>query len=135
VPEPATATLRAKHFVSFGHELSRDLPLALFGPADDVAVSAERVTRHAPDIDCGAAANRSNANGRRVRGSDIPPAIPQVTEYGDPADLDVDVLWHVDIDVPAGEQQGYGRARLVHHGVAQVKVEIAKDRGTAGPPA
>jgi hypothetical protein len=40
VPEPATATLRAKHFVSFCYESGRELPLALFGPADDVAVSA-----------------------------------------------------------------------------------------------
>jgi len=70
-----------------------------------------------------------------VCGSDVPPAVPEVTEYGDSADVDVDVLWHVDIDVPEDEQQAHGSMRLVQHRVAQVKVQIAKGSRAQSPPA
>jgi uncharacterized protein (TIGR02246 family) len=113
----------------------RKLPLTLFGSADDVAVSAPRVTRHAPDVNCRTAASGPNANYRRVCASNVPPSVPEVAKNGDPADLDVDVFRHVDIDVPAGEQEGYGRARLIHHRIAEVEVQIAEDRRATGPPA
>src|SRR5580693_2395518 len=68
----------------------RQLTLALPGPVDDVLVTALRVARHAPDIDCRATTNGANANGRRVCGRDVLPSVPEVTDYGDSAHLDVD---------------------------------------------
>src|SRR5258708_38481861 len=91
--------------------------------------------RHPPYVDRRKAASCENVNGRRVRGADILPPLAEVAEDRDSADLDINPFWHVDIDVPEGQQDGRGRARLVDGGFAQIEVQVAEGGGCEGPAA
>src|SRR5258708_19886889 len=91
--------------------------------------------RHPPYVDRRKTASCASVNGRRVRGADILPPLAEVAEDRDSADLDIIPFWHVDIDVPEGQQDGRGRARLVDGGFAQIEVQVAEGGGCEGPAA
>ena len=111
------------------------LALALFELAEDVAVIAVHIVRHAPYVDCPEAAECANVNGRGIRPADVAPPLAAVTEDGDSADVDVNALRHIYIDVTEGHEDGHGRLRMVDRGFAQIEVEVSQDSGGDGPPA
>lgn len=115
--------------------LSGELTLALFELAEDLAVTSVHIVGYPPYVDCPAAAEDTDLHDRGVRTDDVVPPVTAVTEDGQPADVDVDALRHIDIRVTADREDGHGGVRLVDGGFTQVKVEVAESAGGEGPPA
>lgn len=113
----------------------RELTLALFELAEDLAVTSVHIVGHPPHIYGPAAAEYANVNGWGVGADDVAPPVTVVTEDGQPADVDVDALRHIDIGVTADREDGHGGVRLVDGGFTQVEIEVAEDAGREGPPA
>jgi hypothetical protein len=111
------------------------LALPLFYRADDVVIAAVRLMRHPPYVDRRKTARCANVNGRRVRGADILPPLSEVAEDRDSADVDVNPFWHVDINVPEGQQDGHGRPRPVDGGFAQIEVQVSQGGSCESPAA
>src|SRR5690349_10936608 len=111
----------------------RKLALAVFNLTEDLAVVAAHVVRHPPDVDGAEDAERADVDGRGVRMSAVAPPVPAVAEEGEAADVHVDTLRHVDVNVAEGGEDGDGRLRKVDGGFAQIEVEVAEGGGRDRP--
>ena len=104
----------------------RKLLLVLFvlKLAEDLVVAALHLMRHAPDVDRRNTAERANVNSWRVRTGYIAAPLPTVTEQGDSANLDVDALGHVEVDIAEGSKDGHDRPWVVDLGFTEIQVKI-----------
>ena len=93
---------------------------------EDLVVAAVHLMRHAPDVDRCNAAERADVNDWRVRARYIAAPLPAVTEQGDSADLDVDALGHVEVDIAEASKDGHDRPRVVDLGFTEIQVKIPK---------
>ena len=93
---------------------------------EDLVVAAVHLMRHTPDVDRRNAAERADVNGWRVRTGYIAAPLPAVTEQGDSANLDVDALGHVEVDIAEGGKDGHDRPPVVDLGLTEIQVKIAK---------
>lgn len=73
-------------------------------------------------------------NGRGVGAVSLEAPVPAVAKQADPADVDVDALWHIDIDVSERREDSHRGLPVVDRDVAQVEVEIRETAGGDGPP-
>ena len=112
------------------------LALAALKLAEDVAIAGvPHVLRHPPDVNCSDKPENANMNGRGVGAVSIAAPVPAVAHEADPADVDVDPFWHIDVDIPECRENGHRGLPLVDRDVAQVEVEIRETAGGQGPPA
>lgn len=110
-----------------------ELTLALFELAEDLAVTSVHIVGHPPHVHCPAAAEHADVHDRGVGTDDIVPPVTVVTEDGQPADVDVDALRHIDIGVTEDREDGHGGVRLVDGGFTQVEVEVSEGASGEGP--
>ena len=110
------------------------LSLLLLQLTEDLAVAAAHLMRYAPDVDRPDEAERANVNRWRIRPGDVATPLPAVTEDCEPADVDVDALRHVDVDVAEGHQNRDGRLRRVDLGLAEIEVDVREGADGTRPP-
>jgi hypothetical protein len=123
VPLPFVATLAGK-LVLAALKLAEDVPIA----------GLPHVPRHPPDVNCPDKPENANMNGRGVRPVGIAAPISPVADEADPADVDVDPFWQIDVDIPERRENRHRSLPLVDRDVAQVEVEICETAGGQGPP-
>jgi hypothetical protein len=75
------------------------MALRLFELLNDFLVAAVHLMRHAPDVDRSKQGETANTNAGRPYAGNISPPFTSVTEGDDAADVDVDALWRIDVDV------------------------------------
>ena len=104
-----------------------------FELAEDLVVAALHVMGDAPDVDRRKAAERANVNGRRVRAGLVAAPLAAVTEQGGSADVDVDALRDVDVDVAEASKNGYDGPRVVDFGFTQIQIKIPESTDGQSP--
>src|ERR1700744_6730021 len=85
-------------------ELARRLGLQVTHDVAPLRVAQGR--GDAPDVDGAEQAGHPHGDGRGVRGGDLVAPVAAVAEQGPPADVDVEPLGHVDVEVAAERQHG-----------------------------
>ena len=111
----------------------RKMALRLFQLLDDFLVAAAHLMRYAPDVDRSKQRENANTNAGRPRARNIFSPFTSVTEGDDAADVDVDALRRIDVDVAEDHEDRHGYLRAVDLGLAQIKVDVSEGRYGKGP--